>query len=94
MIDVIEGILKEAADDGTLKTATGIIYLKAAVRVAASLGRDVLNRYYSKTDDSVMYHCAMSKSFSSNSLSRSFLTLVIIPRSSPPSLQDSLLQAR
>ncbi len=64
MIDVIEAVLKQAADDGVLETETGTVYLKPAVRVAASLGCDVLNRYYSKTDDSIMYRCAMSMSMS------------------------------
>ncbi|TFK79869.1 hypothetical protein K466DRAFT_579083 [Polyporus arcularius HHB13444] len=50
MIDVIDGMLKGASNDRGLKPA---------VRVAASLGRAVLNRYYSKTDDSIMYRCAM-----------------------------------
>jgi hypothetical protein len=33
-----------------------------AVRVAAANGLDVLNKYYSKTDDSHIYRIAMSKS--------------------------------
>ncbi len=54
MIDLIHVMLKTASNDRGLKSA---------VRVAASLGCTVLNRYYSKTDDSIMYRCAMSKSY-------------------------------
>jgi hypothetical protein len=35
-----------------------------AVRASAAKGLAVLNKYYSKTDESIMYRCAMSKSFS------------------------------
>ena len=33
-----------------------------AVRAAASKGMAVLNKYYAKTDESIMYRCTMSKS--------------------------------
>jgi hypothetical protein len=33
-----------------------------AVRAAASKGMAVLNKYYGKTDESIMYRCTMSKS--------------------------------
>ena len=36
--------------------------LSKVVRVAAARGLGVLNKYYSKTDDSIMYRLAMSKS--------------------------------
>ncbi len=51
VMDLLEGMLKEASENRALKPA---------VRVAASLGRAVLNRYYSKTDDSIMYRLAIS----------------------------------
>lgn len=35
--------------------------LLRTVRNAAVRGRAVLNKYYSRTDDSIMYRCAMSK---------------------------------
>ncbi len=51
IMDLLEVMLKEASENRALKPA---------VRVAASLGREVLNRYYAKTDESIMYRVAMS----------------------------------
>ncbi|KAK7680163.1 hypothetical protein QCA50_016672 [Cerrena zonata] len=50
LIDSCTGILEDAIADLTNHQA---------VHVAAARGLNVLNKYYSKTDDSIMYHIAM-----------------------------------
>ncbi len=50
VIDVLKSILKTACKN---------IDLHPLVRYGASLGRDVLNKYYQKTDESIMYRCAI-----------------------------------
>ena len=52
MIDLLEAMLKEKSEDPTLPQV---------VRVAASLGCDILNKYYSKTDESIMYRGAVGE---------------------------------
>lgn len=54
MIDTLTGTLEDVIEsDKTMDM----------VRVAAARGLAVLNKYYSKTDESVMHRVAMSKSF-------------------------------
>src|ERR1700677_818542 len=43
-----------------LEAATGDLTLHAAVRAAAAKGLAILNKYYAKTDDSIMYRMVMS----------------------------------
>lgn len=45
-----------------LETASDNDALFPAIRAAAAKGIAVLNKYYAKTDESIMYRCAMSKS--------------------------------
>ncbi len=52
VIDMLTGALEDVIE--SKQTA-------AMVRVAAARGLEVLNKYYSKTDDSVMYRVAMSE---------------------------------
>lgn len=51
-IDILTEHLDDFADDDTLV---------ATVRAAAERGRVVLNKYYKKTDESIVYRIAMSK---------------------------------
>jgi hypothetical protein len=53
LIDTITRTLEKAITDHSLYPA---------VRTSAAKGLAILNKYYSKTDDSIMYRCAMSKS--------------------------------
>lgn len=68
------------------------ITLKPAVCIAASFGRLVLNWYYSKTNESIIYHCAISKSLVSpiSAVDNLWCTL---PCSSAPTPQSCILQA-
>ncbi|KAI0682481.1 hypothetical protein C8T65DRAFT_596720, partial [Cerioporus squamosus] len=50
VMDALEAMLTEAHENPALLPA---------VRAAASLGRAVLNKYYAKTDDSIMYRCTI-----------------------------------
>jgi hypothetical protein len=52
MIDLLTDRLEDVSSDST--------YLPS-VHAAAAKGLAVLNKYYAKTDQSVMYRCAMSK---------------------------------
>jgi hypothetical protein len=47
-----------------LTTAANNEELNEAVRAAAGLAKQTLNRYYSRTDDSEAYRIAMSMDFS------------------------------
>ena len=53
MMDLLEAMLKEKAEDPALPPI---------VRAGASLGCEILNKYYSKTDESIMYRGAVGKS--------------------------------
>ena len=44
-----------------LEHVTSNVQLLPSVRAAAACGKAVLDKYYSLTDDSVMYRLAMSK---------------------------------
>ena len=46
-----------------LETACQNIKLSKAIRAALALGKQTLNRYYDKTDQSDVYRIAMGKSF-------------------------------
>jgi hypothetical protein len=46
----------------TLDKHVADVTLPPAIRVAAARGRTMLNKYYSLTDDSIVYRIAMSKS--------------------------------
>ncbi|KAI0702202.1 hypothetical protein C8Q76DRAFT_633292, partial [Earliella scabrosa] len=46
VMDILEGVLKKKSGDFTLKKP---------VRAAAELGCGVVNKYYAKSDDSIMY---------------------------------------
>lgn len=46
--------------DETLTTFSLNAKYSPAIRAACALGKKTLNRYYSKTDDSIMYRVAMS----------------------------------
>ncbi len=52
VIDLLEGMLMDASTNAALHPA---------VRAAASLARTVLNKYYEKTDESILYRCAICK---------------------------------
>lgn len=54
--------------------------LHVLVRAAAARGRKMLDKYYSKTDDSIMYRLAMSKLVLSPGSSFFSLHLVLHPR--------------
>ena len=54
VIPIID-LLTDRLDD----VSSNMKYLPS-VRARAAKGLTVLNKYYSKTDKSVMYHCAMS----------------------------------
>lgn len=60
IIDALTRMLEIASDNEALFPA---------VRAAATKGIAVLNKYYAKTDESIMYRCAMSKSLVSTTLS-------------------------
>ena len=45
-----------------LQRAAGDTSLNITIRAAALAGIKVLNKYYSKTDDTIIYRVAMSKS--------------------------------
>ena len=45
MIDLLERMLKSRSED---------VKLRPIVRASASLGRDMLDKYYAKTDESIM----------------------------------------
>ena len=45
----------------TLETASDNKALFPAVRAAAAKGIAILNKYYAKMDESIMYRCAMSR---------------------------------
>jgi hypothetical protein len=47
--------------DQQLATFKGSTRLPAAIRAAASFGKDTLNRYYEATDESIIYRMAISK---------------------------------
>lgn len=55
----IMDILTKKIDDSITDTS-----LHIAVRAAAARGRVILNKYYSKTDESIMYRMGMSESYS------------------------------
>jgi phosphoribosyl-dephospho-CoA transferase len=72
--------------DDYLATACGNIKLSKAIRAALAIGKETLNRYYNKTDQSDVYRIAMGR--------RSPFLLYIslkISGSSPPSPQTTLL---
>jgi hypothetical protein len=46
-----------------LATACQNMALSEAIRTALALGKQTLNRYYDKTDQSEVYRIAMGKSF-------------------------------
>jgi hypothetical protein len=50
--------LNDALDDFAVDP-----HLLPAVRMAAIRGRNILNKYYGKTDESVVFRIAMSKLF-------------------------------
>lgn len=52
LFDILEKHLKQFCEDTKLHPL---------VRYGCILGRDVLNKYYKKSDDSIMYRCAISK---------------------------------
>ena len=52
VIDIVTTALEDTRDD---------ITKLAVVRIAAKRGLRVLNKYYSKTDESIMHCCAISK---------------------------------
>ena len=52
MMDLLEGMLKDKAEDPTLDPV---------VRTAAAQGCDIINKYYGKTDESIMYRAAVGK---------------------------------
>ena len=54
VIDILTEVLEEVVLRGSNK-------LKPAVKVGAAKGLAVLNKYYSKTDESIMYRIAISK---------------------------------
>ena len=54
LIDTITHTLEKAIVNQTLYPA---------ICVSAAKGLAVLNKYYSKTDESVMYHCAISEAY-------------------------------
>ena len=54
VIDIIEKMLSETIHNTTLKPV---------VRRAASYGKAILNKYYAKTDDSIIFRIAMSEFF-------------------------------
>lgn len=70
VIDIIAGRLVESMAD---------VALPAQVRYGAALGWKLLNKYYSATDESVMYRCAMSTSLIC------LCNVAAQPRSSAPS---------
>ncbi len=80
MIDLLEGMLGDASSNVTLNPA---------VRVAASLGQGVLNKYYQKTDESVMYRCAICTYIPLPLLLA--LTRYLCARSAPSAAQDRVL---
>ena len=51
IMDLLDTMLDQASSD---------LRLKPAVRLGAALGQAVLNKYYARTDDSIMYRCVMS----------------------------------
>lgn len=71
LIDTITRTLEKAITDHDLYPA---------VRASAAKGLAILNKYYSKTDDSIMYRCAMSESSLPRPLNI-FLILVVSPSS-------------
>ena len=52
LIDMLTRMLETASDNKALFPA---------VRAATAKGTAILNKYYVKTDESIMYRCAMSK---------------------------------
>ena len=52
LIDTLTRMLETASDNKALFPA---------VRAAAAKGIAILNKYYAKTDESIMYRCAMSR---------------------------------
>jgi hypothetical protein len=48
--------------DDYLATACGNIKLSKAIRAALAIGKETLNRYYNKTDQSDVYRIAMGRS--------------------------------
>ena len=52
LIDTLTRMLETASDNKALFPA---------VRAATAKGIAILNKYYAKTDKSIMYRCAMSK---------------------------------
>ena len=52
VIGILTTALEDTAEDGTKLMV---------VRAAAKRGLVVLNKYYSKTDESIMHRCAMSE---------------------------------
>lgn len=55
MIPIIDALTR------MLETASDNKALFPAVRAAAARGIAVLDKYYAKTDESIMYRCAMSR---------------------------------
>ena len=51
-MDILDGMLKDKSTNYTLA---------APIRAACQLARKVLNKYYAKTDDPIMYCCAISE---------------------------------
>jgi hypothetical protein len=64
----------------TLEKAVTNRELYPAVRASAAKGLSVLNKYYSKTDESIMYRCAMSEFLSSIACLILILCQVFHPR--------------
>jgi hypothetical protein len=60
-IDAITDVLDTVADDGNLF---------AVVRMAASNARKIVDKYYAKTDDSIVYRNAMRESSASSCCTR------------------------
>lgn len=78
LIDLLESHLKNMLSD---------LNLPQIIRASAAKGRAVLNKYYSKTDDSKMYRLCMSKF----SFTVSGLALYLPVISAPSKVQDGIL---
>lgn len=81
VIDILTEKLEEAADNSSL--------LKS-VRSGAMKGLAILNKYYSKTDESIMYRITMSKCHSI----LKFLSLLIVYFSPQSKIQTDILSVK
>jgi hypothetical protein len=70
-MDIITKLLEDAMIDGNLS---------AVVRHAAARGFTIINKYYSKTDESIMCHAAMSEYCISLMIYHSFYSIVMHPK--------------